>query len=138
LGNLSFFKNSFRELVRKHGGRIDKIFPPLKGFLKKILRDIFNSNILSVYTVKIEGFHGYEIHNSFQIRLKPDGNLKGYRMVPQFFFELTNDPEWIGAAPVTLVYKSDTGHAIPFHLLVNSDGLRLNTAYSTQNQYGAV
>jgi hypothetical protein len=70
--------------------------------------------------------------------LKPDGHLQGNRMVSQFFFELINDPKGIGSASVTFVNKGDAGHFISFHLLVNSNGLGLNTAHGAQNQYGAV
>ncbi len=60
-----------------------------------------------------------------------ESDLHGYGIVSQFIFKLVNDTKRTGSDSVAFVDNGYTWYFVPFHLLINSNGLGLNTADRT-------
>ena len=99
---------------------------------------VFNSNIFSVKAVKIDRFHGYKVDNAVQVRFKAHRDLHGHRIVAQLFLQLADDTWRVGATAIAFIDERDTRHFVALHLLIDGNGLGLNTADGAQNQNSAI
>ena len=65
-------------------------------------------------------------------------HLKQHRIVVKFVLELPGYPKRVGAGPIAFVDECDAGDFVAHHLPVDGNGLGLDPADGTQNQYGPV
>jgi hypothetical protein len=63
----------------------------------------------AVFAVKVQGFHGDQVHHALVIGLEPDGHLHGHGVVAQLLLELPDHAKGVGAAAVALVDEGDAG-----------------------------
>ena len=115
------FKERFREFVGENGRGVEKFFPVFFRVGHEMGGNFGNTHFGSAVAFKIDGFHGYKIHHSFELVFKADGKLHHVGIESEFFTELHANLERIGSGTVALVYKGDTRNMVALELAVYRD-----------------
>lgn len=95
-------------------------------------------NVLTVCPIEVVGLFLYDVDQSSKSIVFSNGHLHGSTADAQLFPSWMDGRPGIGAHSIQFVDEDDPRDVITNHLLVDSQGLWLDTAYSTQDQYGAI
>lgn len=99
---------------------------------------LFDADFLAIGSIEVIRLPVDDIDESSQPIVLSNRHLHSRAANPKFLPCRVDGAPWIGAHPVQFVDEDHPGHVVTQHLLVDSEGLGLNSSHAAENKDRAV
>ena len=132
------FEHSFHQFIAEHWSCVQKFFSVFVCFVNEVCWNFSIAKFCSAVAFEVDSFHRNQVYYTFKFVFQTNRDFHHVCVESEFFAQLHSYFEWVSTCSVTFVYESDSRNVISFKLSVNSDWLRLNTTYRTENQNSSI
>lgn len=95
------------------GQRSDELLPLRLHLVKQVVGDRLLPQDLAMLAVEVDGLLLNNVHDARQVRLQPDRELDGGRVVLQFFAQLLDDLGRVAPGTIAFVDKRQRRDVVP-------------------------